>query len=243
MIALSYPLPLILIEVYENCTKSAPVFCASGNRDFSCITIRLYKYERLFEVISLLPSLPNAILGALSQSKAKTLPSRKKMCACRAYAGPPSGHVIVVHVTLRHRNDVIRKRYSCTFGLLFVDFRLLAFAQVSHFRAVAVSYPPITMAENREVQTFEDDSPFASYSISSHQPLMYAVRNGIGVGQRFWFILTCITLRLRDADECGRVPCPVCNKPRKFYCYTCLVPVGDGPSSLPRLQLPLHVDM
>ncbi|XP_058129850.1 tRNA-uridine aminocarboxypropyltransferase 1 [Anopheles ziemanni] len=44
-------------------------------------------------------------------------------------------------------------------------------------------------------------------------------------------------------DVEGRSACPVCGKSRKFFCYTCYVPVAEIQSSVPRIQLPVKVDV
>ncbi|KAH8358782.1 hypothetical protein KR093_002511 [Drosophila rubida] len=45
-----------------------------------------------------------------------------------------------------------------------------------------------------------------------------------------------------DAIE-GRHTCEDCNRSRKFFCYTCHKPVGELGNLLPRVQLPLHIDI
>lgn len=54
-------------------------------------------------------------------------------------------------------------------------------------------------------------------------------------------------LKLAPQDhiqELDRVVCPKCMKKRKYFCYECLVPMGD-PSLVPfiPMKLPLEVDM
>ncbi|KMZ06602.1 tRNA-uridine aminocarboxypropyltransferase 1 [Drosophila simulans] len=41
----------------------------------------------------------------------------------------------------------------------------------------------------------------------------------------------------------GRHNCRLCNRSRKFFCYSCCVPVGELEELLPRLELPLQVDI
>ncbi|XP_039494547.1 tRNA-uridine aminocarboxypropyltransferase 1 [Drosophila santomea] len=41
----------------------------------------------------------------------------------------------------------------------------------------------------------------------------------------------------------GRHNCHLCNRSRKFFCYSCYVPVGELEELLPRLELPLQVDI
>ncbi|XP_071157246.1 tRNA-uridine aminocarboxypropyltransferase 1-like isoform X1 [Mytilus edulis] len=41
----------------------------------------------------------------------------------------------------------------------------------------------------------------------------------------------------------GRSECPKCNKSRKYYCYTCYVPVDQLQGKLPYVQLPIKVDI
>lgn len=41
----------------------------------------------------------------------------------------------------------------------------------------------------------------------------------------------------------GRLACPKCKKSRKFFCYTCYVPVPGLESRLPKVQLPVHIDI
>lgn len=41
----------------------------------------------------------------------------------------------------------------------------------------------------------------------------------------------------------GRYPCPQCSRSRKFFCYTCYVPVGDLGKALPKVTLPVKLDI
>ncbi|KAF5298463.1 hypothetical protein FQR65_LT01242 [Abscondita terminalis] len=41
----------------------------------------------------------------------------------------------------------------------------------------------------------------------------------------------------------GRYPCPKCNKSRKYFCYTCYVPVSELAGKLPNVKLPLKIDI
>ncbi|KAF5295415.1 hypothetical protein FQA39_LY13076 [Lamprigera yunnana] len=41
----------------------------------------------------------------------------------------------------------------------------------------------------------------------------------------------------------GRYPCPKCNKSRKYFCYTCYVPITELDGKLPTLKLPLQIDI
>ncbi|KAH8271173.1 hypothetical protein KR018_000789 [Drosophila ironensis] len=41
----------------------------------------------------------------------------------------------------------------------------------------------------------------------------------------------------------GRHNCRICHRSRKFFCYNCHIPVGDLEDLLPRLRLPLQVDI
>lgn len=41
----------------------------------------------------------------------------------------------------------------------------------------------------------------------------------------------------------GRSPCAKCGKSRKFFCYTCYVAVGELESRLPKVQLPIQIDI
>ncbi|XP_049300998.1 tRNA-uridine aminocarboxypropyltransferase 1 [Anopheles funestus] len=44
-------------------------------------------------------------------------------------------------------------------------------------------------------------------------------------------------------DVEGRSCCPSCGKSRKFFCYTCYLPVGEIESRVPRLTLPVKIDV
>jgi DTW domain-containing protein YfiP len=48
---------------------------------------------------------------------------------------------------------------------------------------------------------------------------------------------------LEEADREGRVECPNCRKPGKFYCTKCLAPMLRDLDSLPKVMLPLQVDI
>lgn len=39
----------------------------------------------------------------------------------------------------------------------------------------------------------------------------------------------------------GRNPCPKCGKSRKFFCYTCYVPIAELQEKLPYMQVNLVV--
>ncbi|XP_017008653.2 tRNA-uridine aminocarboxypropyltransferase 1 [Drosophila takahashii] len=41
----------------------------------------------------------------------------------------------------------------------------------------------------------------------------------------------------------GRHNCRLCNRSRKFFCYSCYIPVGELEDLLPRLALPLQIDI
>uniref|UniRef100_A0A182VY53 tRNA-uridine aminocarboxypropyltransferase 1 n=1 Tax=Anopheles minimus TaxID=112268 RepID=A0A182VY53_9DIPT len=44
-------------------------------------------------------------------------------------------------------------------------------------------------------------------------------------------------------DVEGRSSCSSCGKSRKFFCYTCYLPVGEIASCVPRLALPVKIDV
>ncbi|XP_035778575.1 tRNA-uridine aminocarboxypropyltransferase 1-like [Anopheles albimanus] len=44
-------------------------------------------------------------------------------------------------------------------------------------------------------------------------------------------------------DVEGRSSCPVCGRSRKFFCYTCYVPVASINDRVPRIALPVKVDI
>lgn len=46
---------------------------------------------------------------------------------------------------------------------------------------------------------------------------------------------------LNDVD--GRSACSKCSKSRKFFCYTCYVPVEELKNQLPKVQLPIQIDI
>lgn len=62
---------------------------------------------------------------------------------------------------------------------------------------------------------FPDDSPFRALQISSHQPLAH------------------------DA----RTTCSKCSKSIKFYCPRCLVPSPDLVQLIPRVSLPIRIEI
>lgn len=39
----------------------------------------------------------------------------------------------------------------------------------------------------------------------------------------------------------GRHPCPKCGKSRKFYCYSCYVPILELQGKLPTVQVGIHL--
>ncbi|KAJ8944394.1 hypothetical protein NQ314_009490 [Rhamnusium bicolor] len=41
----------------------------------------------------------------------------------------------------------------------------------------------------------------------------------------------------------GRHPCPKCGKSRKFYCYSCYVPILELEGKLPKVKLPFKIDI
>lgn len=41
----------------------------------------------------------------------------------------------------------------------------------------------------------------------------------------------------------GRSSCPKCGKSRKFFCYSCYVPVEELANRLPKVQLPIQIDI
>ncbi|CAB3366637.1 Hypothetical predicted protein [Cloeon dipterum] len=67
-----------------------------------------------------------------------------------------------------------------------------------------------------EVSTEVDANPFGKYIISD------------------WHFLESMD---------GRSTCPKCGKSRKYFCYTCYVPIKDLEGKLPVLNLPIKVDI
>ena len=41
----------------------------------------------------------------------------------------------------------------------------------------------------------------------------------------------------------GRSQCPLCGRSRKFYCYSCYCLIGLDASDVPRIRLPIKIDM
>ncbi|GJQ85593.1 hypothetical protein Trydic_g20145 [Trypoxylus dichotomus] len=44
-------------------------------------------------------------------------------------------------------------------------------------------------------------------------------------------------------DLQGRHPCSKCGKSRKYYCYSCYLPIKELEESLPRIKLPVKIDI
>ncbi|KAG5893208.1 hypothetical protein JTB14_025612 [Gonioctena quinquepunctata] len=65
-------------------------------------------------------------------------------------------------------------------------------------------------------QSFIDKNPFEGMKIDDHS------------------ILTMLE---------GRQPCPNCGKSRKFYCYSCYVPIAELKGKLPCVKLPIKIDI
>ena len=60
----------------------------------------------------------------------------------------------------------------------------------------------------------------------------------------YYLILSYHKLRLSHCRRVvGRTQCPTCGRSRKFYCYSCYHLVGLEPSDVPRVKLPVKVDM
>ena len=43
--------------------------------------------------------------------------------------------------------------------------------------------------------------------------------------------------------QCERQPCSLCNKSRKFFCYSCNLPLPAIKDLIPKLELPIHIDI
>lgn len=63
-------------------------------------------------------------------------------------------------------------------------------------------------------------------------------------------LLLCLDNLLNDGlfSNCfrkvlGRTKCPTCGRSRKFYCYSCYHLVGLEPGDVPRIRLPVKIDM
>ncbi|KAK9878471.1 hypothetical protein WA026_022113 [Henosepilachna vigintioctopunctata] len=41
----------------------------------------------------------------------------------------------------------------------------------------------------------------------------------------------------------GRQPCPKCNKSRKYYCYSCYIPIPKLEGCLPTVKIPIKIDI
>lgn len=54
-------------------------------------------------------------------------------------------------------------------------------------------------------------------------------------------------LKINSADFLdsleGRSKCSVCHKSRKYYCYTCFVPVAEIADRIPQVKLPIKIDI
>ncbi|XP_030370562.1 DTW domain-containing protein 1, partial [Scaptodrosophila lebanonensis] len=48
--------------------------------------------------------------------------------------------------------------------------------------------------------------------------------------------------KMLDTIE-GRHSCRICHRSRKFFCYSCYIPVGELENHLPRVELPVHIDI
>ncbi|XP_072029647.1 tRNA-uridine aminocarboxypropyltransferase 1-like [Amphiura filiformis] len=70
------------------------------------------------------------------------------------------------------------------------------------------------MAERQRTQSGDD--PFAGLNIDSHESLE----------------------NIKD-----RSFCPKCHASRKYFCYTCIIPMPEVASSLPTVSLPVHIDI
>ncbi|XP_066250947.1 tRNA-uridine aminocarboxypropyltransferase 1 [Euwallacea similis] len=70
--------------------------------------------------------------------------------------------------------------------------------------------------DSKAHQQFLDKNPFEGFKIDSTE------------------ILNCIE---------GRHPCPKCGKSRKLFCYSCYVPISPLEGRLPKVKLPLKIDI
>lgn len=61
--------------------------------------------------------------------------------------------------------------------------------------------------------------------------------------RRYPFVCMDITSNKFLNDIEGRSACSKCYKSRKFFCYTCYLPVDELVGSLPKVQLPIKIDI
>jgi hypothetical protein len=78
-------------------------------------------------------------------------------------------------------------------------------------------------------------TPFKHLKLASFAPLMY--------GFSFLFSSTDIEDNCHLYRSAERTSCPKCRSSRKYFCYTCYIPVGISPDCLPTVKLPLPVDI
>ena len=82
-------------------------------------------------------------------------------------------------------------------------------------------------------------TPFRRLKLASFAPLMYESAFPTVLMLTASLIVVFIVL----SSSAERAVCPKCKSSRKYFCYTCFIPVGISESSLPTVELPLQVDM
>lgn len=61
--------------------------------------------------------------------------------------------------------------------------------------------------------------------------------------RKYPFVNMCIADHtILDTIE-GRHICTECNRSRKFFCYNCYIPVGNLDEIIPKVQIPVHIDI
>ena len=87
--------------------------------------------------------------------------------------------------------------------------------------------------------SLEQENPFSHLKLSSWDPLRFVCAN------LYNHNADCMHhLRLSHCRKVvGRTYCPTCGRSRKFYCYSCYHLIGLDPSEIPRVRLPVKIDM
>ena len=88
----------------------------------------------------------------------------------------------------------------------------------------------------------ELENPFSHLKLSSWDPLRFVCRFAM-IHDSAMTASIMTDCRMHCRKVVGRSQCPTCGRSRKFYCYSCYCLIGLDASDVPRIKLPIKIDM
>jgi len=107
-------------------------------------------------------------------------------------------------------------------------------------RSKSTSFLPLALSENKRTNAISEDTD--SQWKLQHRSSNWANRKLVLTKENPFDQLQVSSTKALDSQE-GRQPCSKCCKPRKYFCYTCRLALPSLVPHLPRVELPIQVDI